>query len=237
MPDQRDTESEDDMFGSKAGVARRSFLMRLGAGTTLFGTAVAGAASPTAQSGGSAEWRSARHPQDDWLDLPGTHRFIFDTTTTQGLRNAVLYANNFFVGNQTGYGLKDADIAVVLVMRHNATAFAYNDAMWAKHGQALSKIVELSDPKTKEPYTVNALLSGGGGMTLDGLTKRGAHFAVCQMATRRFAGALAQAAGSTADVVYAELASNLIANSHLVPAGIVALGRAQERGYALAVST
>lgn len=223
------------MFGSKTGVARRSFLKRLGAGTTVFGAAVAGGESPAAQSGGNTEWRPARHPQDDWLDqLPGTHRFIFDTTTTQGLRNASLYANNYFVGNQSGYGLKDADLAVVIVLRHNATAFAYNDAMWTKHGQALSKIVDLSDPKTKEPYTVNAFLSGGGGFSLDALIKRGAHFAVCQMATRRFAGSLAQAAGSTADAVYADLASNLIANSHLVPAGIVALGRAQERGYGFA---
>jgi intracellular sulfur oxidation DsrE/DsrF family protein len=34
--------------------------------------------------------------------------------------------------------------------------------------------------------------------------------------------------------VYKELTSNLIGNSHMVPSGIVAVGHAQERGYAYA---
>ena len=75
-----------------------------------------------------------------------------------------------------------------------------------------------------------ALLPSGG-TTLDSLVKRGVHFAVCQMATRRFAGVIAEATGGTADAVYNELVANLIPNSHMVPAGIVALNRAQERGY------
>ena len=36
------------------------------------------------------------------------------------------------------------------------------------------------------------------------------------------------------EAVYKELASNLIRNSHFVAAGIVAVNRAQERGYAFA---
>ena len=39
--------------------------------------------------------------------------------------------------------------------------------------------------------------------------------------------------GGNADAVYKELSSNLIANSHLAPAGIVAVNRAQERGFTL----
>ena len=39
------------------------------------------------------------------------------------------------------------------------------------------------------------------------------------------------ATGGDADTIYNELAANLIPNSHLVPAGIVAVNRAQERGY------
>ena len=60
------------------------------------------------------------------------------------------------------------------------------------------------------------------------------HFAVCQMATRRFAGVIANANKLDVEAVYTELASNLVKNSHLVPAGIVAINRAQERGYAFA---
>ena len=73
------------------------------------------------------------------------------------------------------------------------------------------------------------------GVTLDALIGRGVHFAVCQMATRRIAGVIATARGANADEVYKELVSNLIRNAHMAPAGIVAVNRAQERGYALAV--
>jgi hypothetical protein len=51
------------------------------------------------------------------------------------------------------------------------------------------------------------------------------------MATRFFAGAIAGETGGDADAVYEELASNLIPNSHMMAAGIIATSRAQERGY------
>jgi len=54
------------------------------------------------------------------------------------------------------------------------------------------------------------------------------------MATRRFAGLATRGTGSgiTIDAVVEELGKNLVRNAHLTPAGIVAVGRAQERGYA-----
>jgi hypothetical protein len=55
------------------------------------------------------------------------------------------------------------------------------------------------------------------------------------MATRRFAGAIANARKLDVEAVYKELTSNLVANSHMVAAGIVTVNRAQERGYALAI--
>ena len=66
--------------------------------------------------------------------------------------------------------------------------------------------------------------------TLDSLSALGAHFGVCAMATRRFAGLAARGGGSV-DTIFEELGKNLIRNAHLTPAGIVAVGRAQEHGY------
>ena len=68
---------------------------------------------------------------------------------------------------------------------------------------------------------------------LDGLLKRGVHLAVCQMATRNIAGTLARATGGDTDAIFNEIAANLLSNAHLAPAGIVAVNRAQERGYSL----
>ena len=214
-------------------MARRSFLSRLGAGATVVGaTMVAGGSTGEAQSGSVASWQPGRYTQDDWLDqIPGRHRLVFDTTTTRGLASAMLYVNNYFRGNQTGYGLKDSDLAVVIVVRHNSTAFAYNDAIWTKYASTLARIVEYTDADGKPSPTANPYLSGEG-VALGALAKRGVHLAVCQLATRRFAGVIAN--GGDVDAVYSELVSNLVPNSHMVPAGIVAVSRAQERGYTFA---
>lgn len=225
------------MYGNsrQSPAARRTFLSRLGSGVAGLGAVFAGGSSiAQAQSAGSGQWQPARHAEDDWLDqLAGQHRFIFDTTTVDGLENAMLFANNYFIANQSGYGLKDSDLAVVVVLRHRSTAFGYGDAMWAKHGTAISQLINFTDRRTKQPPVVNVYKSGDNA-ALDNLSRRGVHFAVCQMATRRLAGGIAQSAGGNADAVYNELAANLLNNARLVPAGIVAVNRAQERGYSLA---
>ena len=146
---------------------------------------------------------------------------MFDTTTPDGFSSALLYANNYFIANQTGYGLKDSDLAVVIVARHHATQFAYNEGIWTKYRDELVKAAEA----TTLPDLADRL---------NALLKRGAHLAVCQMATRRIAGSIAKSTGGNPDRVYDELAANLVTNAHLVPAGIVAVNRAQERGYSFA---
>jgi len=47
------------------------------------------------------------------------------------------------------------------------------------------------------------------------------------------AGQLAADGGGDADAIYKDFAANLVPNSHIVPAGVVAVNRAQERGYTL----
>ena len=85
--------------------------------------------------------------------------------------------------------------------------------------------------QAKEPPKANP-----SAMALASLANQGVQFAVCSMATHRLAGSIARAAGITADAAFAELIANLVSNARLVPAGIVAVNRAQERGYTL-VST
>ena len=118
---------------------------------------------------------------------------------------------------------------------------AYNDAIWAKYGVQMTARTGFNDPKTKQPPTVNLFNAADAdlsnfGTTVDTLIKRGVHFAVCQMATQLFAGQLARATGGNADAVYNEIVANLVGNAHMVAAGIVAVNRAQERGYALATA-
>jgi intracellular sulfur oxidation DsrE/DsrF family protein len=226
-------------------MARRSFLARLGAAVGVLGATAVG--SPAAVTdvadiaGANTAWRPARHQQDDWLDsIPGQHRFVFDTITPDGVALALRFANNYYNTSQNAYGLKETDLVVLLIARHKATSFGYNDAMWAKYGKQFSEQSEFTDPQTKQPPTVNfyAKPSDGSGDQLSGamqaLIKKGIHFAVCATATRGIASRIAKATGGETEAIIKELGANLIcANARLVPAGIVAVNRAQEHGYSL----
>jgi intracellular sulfur oxidation DsrE/DsrF family protein len=226
--------------GSETAIARRLFLSRLGAGAGVVGASIAGTPSMAAD-GPDTPWKAARHAQDDWYDkIPGVHRFLFDSASAEGMGWALQFASNYYTANQQAYGLKDSDLAVVIVARHKATSFAYNDAIWAKYGKQISEQAEYTDPKTKEAPKINVY--GPGGETpqagkMDALIKKGVQFAVCGMSTRGIATRIAKANNLDVDSVFKEIAANLIANSHLVPAGILAVNRAQERGYSFIFAT
>ncbi|HMD35283.1 MAG TPA: hypothetical protein VKH42_09960, partial [Vicinamibacterales bacterium] len=169
--------------------------------------------------------------KDDWYDVAGSKRRIFfDCTSPAGVVDGGMFAGNFFNGNKDGYGLEQADLAVLIGFRHNATCFGYNEAMWNKYGKVFSENAgPWKDPKTGEPATTNVRKT-----SLENLAKRGVQFTLCNLSTRRFSGAVARATNQKLDDVYKEIAANLMPNARLVPAGIVAVDRAQEHGYSIA---
>ena len=209
--------------------ARRSFLSRVGVGAAAFGAV--GSTSALAQPSGP--YQPAKHSEDDWMDqLPGKHRLVFDTTTPVGADTVRRFVDNYFFANKVGYSLEPSDLAVIVILRHHSTPFAYNDAMWAKHGAAVSAELKFTDPATSQAPTHNIYNTSD--TTFDSLAGRGVHFAVCGMATKYFASVAAKKSGGSADEIYRELTANLVRNSHVVPAGIVDVNRTQERGYTFA---
>ncbi len=225
-------------------LARRSFLSRIGAGAAAFGAAFSGStALAQTPSHGPAGWQPVRHTEDDWFDQTAAkHRIFYDTTTPNGAAEAIFFARNSFVANTNGYKLTDAEVAQVVCLRHQSTSFAFTDAMWAKYGAALSERAGgFLDPKTKQVPTVNVFMTTGygdllnnGDVTIDAMAKRGVRFAVCTLGTRAAASLIARKTGANADAIFKELTENLVLNGHMVPAGIVAVNRAQERGYSFA---
>ena len=221
---------------------RRSFMARLAASVAaLSGASAMGASSAKAQTAAGPPWQPARHSQDDWFDaLPGKHRFFFDATTPTGAGDALQFTSNFLFASKSGYQLGDDDNAVVIGLRHWATAFAFSDAIWAKYGVVFTERSKFTDPKTNAPPTINVYLTKGYGLTLNNreVTFQDAighkiQFAVCDMATRALSGMIAAKMSLKADEVYGELKAAAHQNTHFVPAGIVAVNRAQERGYAI----
>ncbi len=221
---------------------RRSFLLGLNHRVTaLTALAFGGVAAAQAKTKPAPPWAPTLHEKDAWLDKPqAKHRLVFDTTNGQGFGEALAFAGNYMRVNGVDYGLQDSDLSVVIVARHHSTAFAYTDAMWAKYGAPLATQAGFEDPKTKQAPTLNVYnspdygrVSPNRGTTIDSLVKRGVQFAVCSTATRAFAGAIAAKVGSTPDAIFNELIANLVPNARMVPAGIVAISRAQERTYTL----
>ena len=208
----------------------------------LTGAAAAAAVSLTSTRAGAQapgrRFQPARHSQDEWLDtVPGKHRTFIDCASVNAAGAGMLYANNLYVANAKGYQLKEADVAVVVCLRHFATVFAFNDTIWGKYGQALSDGVSFVDPKTKQAPSKNLLddpaFSQLPVSTISSVTQRGTQFAVCDMATNMLAGLVAASTKGVQESIYQEFVRNLIPNSHLMAAGVVAVNRAQEYGYTL----
>jgi intracellular sulfur oxidation DsrE/DsrF family protein len=201
-------------------VVRRSFLARLaGVGTALAGI-VALPSTSIAQS-----QSAPTHPADAWLDdLKGQHKSIFDCTSVENGGMGWTFARNFLTAN-TGpiYGLKDADIDAIVCVRHSASVFGFNDAMWAKYKLGESqKVNDGGTPATKNP---NANVASD-------LAKRGVIVAVCGMATTRIARTVAGAAGMSPADVEADLKANLVTSTaRVVAAGVIVTNRAQEKGF------
>ena len=215
--------------------ARRSFLSRLGGGLAAVGAALgAGSATALAQGPSSGGWQPARHSEDEWFDkIPGKHRTFLDAVSARGVGEALHFASNIFTTSKSGYGLDNGELAIVVCLRHGATAFAYNDAIWSKYGASMPS--QATDPKTNGVPTRNPYNSPERrDEAFDALIKLGVHFAVCDKSTQGLAGSLARKTEGKSDAVYKEMLANVIGNSHMVPSGIVAVGHAQEHGYAYA---
>jgi intracellular sulfur oxidation DsrE/DsrF family protein len=219
---------------------RRTFLTNLGVAASAAGvTLAAGTQGAQAQAAPGGRFQPARHPQDDWFDkLPGKHRMFFDTTHSAAVADAIWFSGNFYIANKSAYNLDGTDLAVIICMRHGSTAFGYNDALWAKYGALLSRQADFTDPKTKEAPKVNYYAPSGTetpvrGRSLATVMKMGVQFAICSQSSHGIAGMIANATNQKADDVYSEIGANLIGQARFVPAGIIAVNRAQEYGYAI----
>jgi len=208
---------------------RRALVAGLGA---TFAAMAAGARPVRGQSAARANG-PARHDQDRWMEqLPATHRVFVDTSSRQGGQDGVLFANNMFNVHESAYGVKAADLGIILCFRHQSVVYGYNEAMWAKYGEHFSQRLEL--PK---PMTVNPVNPAGppaeGDRTVATLADSGAVIAVCAQATRNMAGRIARATGGAQEAVQKELMANAVRNGRFVPAGIISATHAQELGYSL----
>ena len=172
-------------------------------------------------------WQAARHAQDDWFDEnTAKHRVVFDTWNAEHFPDAIQFAGNTFDTNKSDYDIPNDQMAIVICCRHRTTPFAFSDAMWAKYGKSFSAQMEWTDPKTHEAPAANPYKNG-----FTRLAAMGLKLAVCNRTTHAYANRAARDLGLKNDDVYNELKTNTVIPAHIVPAGVIAVTRAVERGY------
>lgn len=178
---------------------------------------------------GPAPASPKRHAQDDWLDqAPAGHRVVFDTWMADKVGEAVGFAGNWMRIDKEAYGLADTDLGMVMVMRHGSAPFAFNEAIWTKYGPIFAANMSANDKVAHPNPSTNVHAT-----RLANLGKQGMRLAVCNLTTRAYTQIIAKETGTKPESVLEDLTANTIAPATFVPAGIVAVTRAQERGYAV----
>jgi len=216
---------------------RREFLGSAGAGVA----ALAAVALPHWPADGLpafgpmptvAGHRVATPWSDAWLDkINGKHKQFFDGVTfNEGF--VLAFAAGFLNLNHEAYGLTDKDLTAVVGFRHFAMPMALPDAMWEKY--KIGEAMKVVDPATKANAVRNPFAHADGvrmpGSDIPTLVGRGVIFTVCNVALTVISGMLASNAGVTGDAAKQEWTQSLMPGMNLVPVGVLAVNRAQERG-------
>jgi len=170
---------------------------------------------------------------DAWLNkIKGAHKQVYDMPEfNNGF--GFIWSRVFYLTNQET-GVPESDVGIVLVLRHTAVAFAMKDAMWAKY--KLGEMANITDPKTNAPAVRNTFYKMAPedqllpGMSLDGLMASGTLVGACHMAIKVSSMELAKKMNMPAEDIAKDMLANLIPGVQVVPSGVWAVNRVQERG-------
>jgi hypothetical protein len=181
-----------------------------------------------------AEESALPESPDAWLSLiKGQHKQYFDATSVNdGFSFA--YAMNYLDTMTSTYKIPDSQVTAVVGLRHFSIPLAFNDDIWRKY--KLGELVKVNDPATKAPALRNPYYHPKEGelmfpgMAIDKISSRGGVITCCNVALTVLSAHAAEAAGLPKDKARAEWVAGLLPGVHVVPSGVLAVGRAQEKG-------
>ena len=160
---------------------------------------------------------------EPWMKrVNGKHRVIFHShEPTGGL--ALRWAATFLDTQASSYGVREADNTVIVGLNGKSIGLVFNDRLWSKYPVGTT----LGMPGDRNP-------AAGGNGSLAGLLSRGVMVLVCHNSLRaagqRFLPESARADGAARTAFYEEAKANLLPGVEIVPAMIVTLQQAQDRG-------
>jgi intracellular sulfur oxidation DsrE/DsrF family protein len=178
-------------------------------------------------------------PSDSWLDqMKGKHRQLFDAPEPDGgtvLRHVRSYLDVW----REAYGVREKDVSVVVVLYGRTTPLGVQDAMWDKY--KLGAALNLTDATTSAalvrnyfayPQSGDPVGDGTPESSMEALQRRGVKFLLCNNALLRWSGRLEKQGLGTAADIHADLSAHALPGVVIVPAAIIAMTKAQERGFA-----
>lgn len=217
---------------------RRKFLQTIAAGTAALG--IAGAISPFQKIHAEPLMDSNEPGPDEWFNqVKGKHKMVFDATQPHDMF-PFAWPKVFTLTN-AATGTPEKDCGVVVVLRHSAIGYALEDSLWAKYN--LGELFKADDHLTKKPAVRNPFWKpkpgeykvpglGSVAIGINELQESGILFCVCNMALTVYSAIVAEQVKANAADIKAEWMKGILPGIEVMPSGVWAIGRAQEKGCA-----
>jgi hypothetical protein len=201
---------------------RRSFMSVLAsvAGFAALDRSVQGASAQT-PAPAESKWDLA------WFDdFKGKHKQVYDYGTFDLSVDArpLRFVRNYLDAHKELSGSAYPEINTVIGCSHAGFPFNASDALWQKY--KIGERWKIVDPTTKQPSVRNVYLPG-----IKAFQAAGTVFWQCNVALGVIVLELSQATQTPVATVRAELTAGLNPGVRIVPAHVMALGLAQERGF------
>lgn len=173
---------------------------------------------------------------DAWLaGLDAPHKLFQDMPDYAGGLPA-LHSLNYLNTYRSAHGVEAKDLNVVVGLWSRTTLLAVNDAMWAKYriGEYLNLRDQADQPFTRNPWRTSVFALGAErpAAGIEPLQARGVRYIVCNNSLTLHSQFLAGARAAEPAAVGAELRANLLPGILVVSAMVIAIERAQTRGFA-----
>jgi hypothetical protein len=211
---------------------RRKFI-----GSLAFGAGAAGlAAFATPMKAAVPHSTADANDVEGWLKkIKGSHRVVFDASEPNNAFSIIWTWAFYATNNQSGSS--DNDLTAVCIFRHNALPFALDDKLWSKY--KLGEMFNINDNRTNAPAVRNPYFAATDGdfpiNGVDGIKRmaeRGALFGACNLAISVYSSFAAKKMGLDAEAVRKEWVSGVLPGVQVVPAGLWAIERAEQRDCA-----
>jgi len=220
------------MFFEKQTLHRRGFLGALAAGAAV-GIASIGTPFRLAAKAAAMPPLSDTSGFENWLGrINGKHRQVFDAPNHH---EGMMFAwTRVFLSTNNEAGTADSDLSAVIILRHDAIPLAMEDRLWAKY--KFGDVFKVTDPATKASSVRNVWSNPKPGelpfpdMHIEGLQKRGALMGVCDMALTFYSMNVAKSMNMDAAEVKKDWVSGILPGIQIVPSGVMAVNRTQEKG-------